>query len=284
MKAIAKRTSLPSRRRRTLVTGFTLVELLVVVAIIALLLGILIPSLSRAREVARTTQCKSNLKQWGTAMNIYAAEHRDLLPADGGRNPAGDDRSWVWYNALPPVVNQFPYGEAFPEGGSELSDKAPDEKRDIWFCPTELTRVDPDVSAGGNLFHYATNGILNGERGFGGSNRGDVDCGEDGSGGGDWTYRPAVTDTSEPEPGVQISDIRGTSSAVYMAEPQFRVSSVGPRNIDRERHLTQKTNILFLDTHTETVDGCGAGEYDQPEFGDHRSLDGQLRWGVFVEP
>jgi prepilin-type N-terminal cleavage/methylation domain-containing protein len=60
--------------------AFTLVELLVVVAIIALLLGILLPSLNQARELVRSTICKSNLKQLMYANQMYATENRDYLP------------------------------------------------------------------------------------------------------------------------------------------------------------------------------------------------------------
>ena len=60
--------------------AFTLVELLVVVAIISLLMSILLPSLNRARELARRTICMTQLKQIGTAFVMYAADWRDYLP------------------------------------------------------------------------------------------------------------------------------------------------------------------------------------------------------------
>jgi prepilin-type N-terminal cleavage/methylation domain-containing protein/prepilin-type processing-associated H-X9-DG protein len=61
--------------------GFTLIELLVVVAIIALLISILLPSLSRARELSKRTVCSANLRGIGQAMYIYAQDDPQVFPA-----------------------------------------------------------------------------------------------------------------------------------------------------------------------------------------------------------
>jgi prepilin-type N-terminal cleavage/methylation domain-containing protein/prepilin-type processing-associated H-X9-DG protein len=73
--------------------GFTLIELLVVISIIAVLLAILIPSLSKAREKVKDTSCKSNLKNIGLAVAMYLDAYERKLP------PANSANQLLWYDA-----------------------------------------------------------------------------------------------------------------------------------------------------------------------------------------
>lgn len=74
---------------RTVRRGFTLIELLVVIAIIAILAAILFPVFARAREAARATQCRSNLKQVGNAFMMYVQDYDEIYPDRGGNGGTG---------------------------------------------------------------------------------------------------------------------------------------------------------------------------------------------------
>jgi len=78
------------RRATHRAPAFTLIELLVVIGIIALLIGILLPSLGRSQEMGRRTACLANLRSIGQALVMYANQNRDRLPNGNPRNTSLD--------------------------------------------------------------------------------------------------------------------------------------------------------------------------------------------------
>lgn len=102
---------LPRLQRNSNGAAFTLIELMVVIAIIAVLAGLLLPSLARAKSKARQIQCAIRMKQWCVAFMQYPEQHEGLIPREGIRNDGKVDwNNWfavsdataadVWYNAL----------------------------------------------------------------------------------------------------------------------------------------------------------------------------------------
>ena len=93
----------PYVRRDRPPRAFTLVELLVVIGIVALLISILMPALSAARERASRTKCLANLRTLGQAMVMYASDSRSWLP---NANPKGDTNNYDGTNAVLTALNR----------------------------------------------------------------------------------------------------------------------------------------------------------------------------------
>ncbi|OHB63841.1 MAG: hypothetical protein A2168_08770 [Planctomycetes bacterium RBG_13_50_24] len=120
------------------ITGFTLIELLVVISIIVLLLTILMPSINRTREQARTISCRSNLNNLGLALLSYAIQNDEQLPPLGDTDPVTgggtDPRRYVgkhWYERLAET--------GFVPDGSVESEEPPlfvNYTEGVWRCPT----------------------------------------------------------------------------------------------------------------------------------------------------
>ncbi|ODA35003.1 DUF1559 domain-containing protein [Planctopirus hydrillae] len=88
-------------------SGFTLIELLVVIAIIAILIALLLPAVQQAREAARRTQCKNNLKQVGLALHNYHDTHNTFPPGNIPNSPLNNHGPTAWVHILP-YVDQAP--------------------------------------------------------------------------------------------------------------------------------------------------------------------------------
>ena len=96
--------------------GFTLIELLVVIAIIAVLIALLLPAVQQAREAARRSQCKNNLKQIGLAMHNYHDTFRAFPPGQFNylsSDLTGSVNRYCWMQMILPYIDQAPLYNQF---------------------------------------------------------------------------------------------------------------------------------------------------------------------------
>ena len=187
----------PANKNRPVYRGFTLIELLVVIAIIAILMALLLPAVQQAREAARRTQCKNNLKQLGLALHNYEGTHQAFPPSCIlNPNPNGTaygisfgDQNRVappgfgWGVCLLPFLDQSSLYNAFNLNEpcwAPVNARAAGTPAQAFLCPSatggsrgyNVQRatdnrhgVDMTRSDGSNIFfahsHYVTNAGIN---------------------------------------------------------------------------------------------------------------------------
>ncbi|MDB5322044.1 MAG: N-terminal cleavage protein [Phycisphaerales bacterium] len=127
--------------------AFTLVELLVVIGIIALLISILLPTLSSARRNANTVKCLSNLRQISTAMHLYADDFRGAIPVvrqdypDPDVNPTASSR-YYWWDMITPYLARLNKSTT-AQTADELNEA---RQTVIWGCTEWDSRADVTLS------------------------------------------------------------------------------------------------------------------------------------------
>jgi molybdate transport system regulatory protein len=145
--------------------GFSLIELLVVISIMALLVAAALPAMGRARSLARQTVCQNRLRQWGLAFAAYAAENSGYYPHADGRDRCGDEEPFTpegradywfgWVDALAPLVAEKPWREhtrgAYPN------------VKTLFQCPSARLASESSYSykpLRNGFFSYAMNSCL----------------------------------------------------------------------------------------------------------------------------
>lgn len=142
------------KRRLPQVRGFTLIELLVVIAIIAVLIALLLPAVQQAREAARRTQCKNNLKQMGLAVHNYENSYR-VFPSSGestDESTSPTTRRFFpvsFFTAVLPLIdqatvyNQYNFSSHYTLNPTPASAKIP-----AYLCPSNGTTAADQLGYG----------------------------------------------------------------------------------------------------------------------------------------
>lgn len=151
--------------------GFTLIELLVVIAIIAVLIALLLPAVQQAREAARRTQCKNNLKQLGLALHNYHDTYL-IFPLCSyldtwSSGPNAVNSQWAWSVMILPYMDQAPLFNQLVVGPNTFEQAANDATRlkslttplPAFICPS-----DPEAGVNRNrpFLQKTTGGLCNG--------------------------------------------------------------------------------------------------------------------------
>lgn len=196
--------------------AFTLMELLVVTAIIALLAALLLGVIIRVKSSAQSAACRNNLKQWGQATHLFASEHFDLLPPEGKPTPLESDLTnsnyQAWYVQLPEQMNLPPYAD-MPWRTNPVINPG----NSIWICPANRRRCDSS-SKTNNLFHYCLNDYVNG--------------------------------TGAANHQVRLGSIRRTAQVIWLFDSK-NLPAVGDEGYVHNNLHRRGAQIVFLDSHVE---------------------------------
>lgn len=150
-------TQSESSNRPRRIRGFTLIELLVVIAIIAILVALLLPAVQSAREAARRTECRNNLKQVGLALHNYLDVYRFFPPSfvsdvSTNNTPGGE---WSVHARILPYVEQ---ANLFRQANLSLAYRDPanlgiaTQRVGLFICPSDPN--DRQRESGGVAVHY----------------------------------------------------------------------------------------------------------------------------------
>ena len=205
--------------------NFTLIELLVVIAIIAILAGMLLPALGKARARGQASACLSNAKQIGLALSMYTNDNGDFLPNFSDGNPGSNPMKFTnpWHQALS--------GYIAPESVYKDPDDRISPEKGVWRCPgitpgeMEGTYWGGGYGANRTLMRYAY--------------RSDSGRPVDVAGGQPLNYVAWMTWTTGPQSGSNWKMPSGGGPKSGTEQPAARHSG--------------RANIVFADGHAESV-------------------------------
>ena len=219
--------------------AFTLIELLVVIAIIAVLMGILMPSLKRAREQARSLHCRSNVRTLTMAWLMYKDENDAWLVSGHTPGPTGRN-AWVRMPDSPRTASIEQKQEYIKRGLLWPYVK----EVEVYRCPSDKRKNNPAHEYG-----YRTYSIAGGMNGVG-----------DGKGSPDWEIFPCLTYTDIKQPATKYvflaeCDKRGYNNGSWVMYPS-RKQWVDPFGI---WHRDNTSTLGYADGHAEMQRWRGKG-------------------------
>ena len=223
---------------------FTLIELLVVIAIIAILASLLLPSMGRARDMAKTSSCKNNLKQCSTAMLSYAGDNGDIVALYSYNNTvSGSSRSWLEY-----IVGAKNSTAGYPTAGTDYL-----LNKNAGVCPAAA----PYTWNGSKAYTYGSRNADTGSNPAISAGSYTAGC---------FILLPRLRDSSNF---LFLSDTYRASDKIQLYLI-FAYTGAADRGYVHLRH-NRRGNVLYGDGHVEDAD---AARYKELGFPGGYSIDG----------
>ena len=238
-------------KEKTKSRGFTLIEILVVIAVIALLMSILLPALRKARGCAKTIVCASGMKQIALAFNAYGVDNDDRIPVASKimTSADGSSRPWIW--SVLPYINNYE--------NKNFTFERPDK---LWFCPCDKDPYPLGYSPHGQEYtSYALNGFY-----------------QEAASGGGWTAGTPEIKLG-PAGNYKFTNVKQASGCMLMMETSYYGQVYDYENpnvcgygLDEGGHHRYTTgfyhdgwmNIMYVDEHVQKIQGETAEEVEPP--------------------